>query len=57
VVTRDYMMRQCRAGGKVQMLTLPSSNHGFIARDAAATAVEWMTDRFAGLSAPSDCGQ
>jgi acetyl esterase/lipase len=54
-VTADYMKRQCHAGGKVQMLTLPTDNHGFIARDAAAAAVEWMTDRFAGFPAPSDC--
>ncbi len=26
------------------------ANHGFIARDAAASAVDWMTDRFAGAS-------
>lgn len=56
-VTDDYMKRQCRAGGKVQMLTLPSANHGFIARDAAPSAVEWMTDRFAGFPAPSDCAR
>jgi acetyl esterase/lipase len=56
-VTQDYMTRQCRAGGKVHMLTLPTDNHGFIARDAAASAVEWMTDRFAGFPAPSDCAR
>ena len=54
-VTEDYMKRQCHAGGAVQMRTLPADNHGFIARDAAASAVEWMTDRFAGFPAPSDC--
>jgi acetyl esterase/lipase len=54
-VTDDYMKRQCRAGGRVQMLALPPDNHGFIARDAAPAAVEWMTDRFAGFPAPSDC--
>jgi acetyl esterase/lipase len=54
-VTQAYMARQCRAGGKVQMLMVPSSNHGFIARDAAGAAVDWMTDRFGGSPAPSDC--
>jgi hypothetical protein len=54
-VTRDYMKRQCAAGGKVRMLFLPGDNHGFIARDAAASAVDWMADRFAGAPAPSDC--
>ncbi len=56
-VTQAYMKRQCQAGGKVRMLFLPASNHGFIARDAAASAVEWMTDRFAGAPAPNDCGR
>jgi acetyl esterase/lipase len=54
-VTQDYEKRQCAAGGRAQMLVLPAANHGFIARDAAASAVEWMTDRFAGFPAPSDC--
>jgi hypothetical protein len=30
--------------------------HGFIARDSADAAVDWMMDRFAGRPAPSDCG-
>jgi acetyl esterase/lipase len=54
-VTQAYMQRQCAAGGKVQMLILPNSNHGFIARDSAASAVAWMAGRFAGSPAPSDC--
>jgi acetyl esterase/lipase len=54
-VTEAYMQRVCRAGGKAQLLLLPAANHGFIARDAAASAVEWMTDRFAGFPAPSSC--
>jgi acetyl esterase/lipase len=56
-VTQDYMRRQCAAGGKVRMLFLPGDNHGFIARDAAASAVDWMADRFAGAPAPSDCNR
>lgn len=55
-VTESYMKRQCAAGGKVRMLFMPSANHGFIGRDAAAAAVDWMTDRFAGVPVPSDCG-
>jgi acetyl esterase/lipase len=54
-ITEDYMKRGCRTGGKVRMLMLPASNHGLIARDAAASAVAWMADRFAGAPAPSDC--
>jgi acetyl esterase/lipase len=56
-VTEAYMQRVCRAGGKTQLLLLPAANHGFIARDAAASAVEWMTGRFAGFPAPSSCNR
>jgi hypothetical protein len=35
---------------------MPGVGHGFIARDSAAAAIDWMADRFAGLRAPNDCG-
>ena len=54
-VTRDYMGRLCRGGSKVQMVLLPGIDHGFAARNSASAAVDWMADRFAGASAPSDC--
>jgi len=54
-VTKDYMSELCRAGSSVRMVSLPDVNHGFIARDSAAAAVDWMADRFAGKSAPNDC--
>ncbi|KYH03054.1 lipase [Bradyrhizobium sp. DOA1] len=56
-VTRGYMQRQCKAGGKVVMMWVPGVGHGFVARDSADTAVAWMMDRFAGRPAPSDCGR
>jgi len=56
-VTQDYMKRQCQAGGKVQMLFLPNANHGVIARDAAPSAIDWITDRLAGFAPPSDCNR
>jgi acetyl esterase/lipase len=54
-VTAEYMHRLCQTGSKVQMMVFPNVNHGFIARDAAPAALEWITDRFAGFGAPSDC--
>jgi acetyl esterase/lipase len=54
-VTQDYMKRQCGVGGEVRMLFLANSNHGVIAHDAAPSAMDWITDRFAGVPAPSDC--
>ncbi len=56
-VTRAYMQRQCKAGGKVAMMWVPNVGHGFVARDSADAAVAWMMDRFAGRPAPSDCGK
>jgi pimeloyl-ACP methyl ester carboxylesterase len=56
-VTRAYMQRQCKAGGKVTMKWLPGVGHGFAAADSADAAVGWMMDRFAGEPAPSDCGR
>lgn len=56
-VTRGYMQRQCKAGGKVAMMWVPNVGHGFVARDSADAAVAWMMDRFAGRPAPSDCGK
>jgi len=56
-VTKDYMSALCRAGSRVRMLVLPKSNHGYIARDSAASAVAWVADRFAGAEPPSDCTQ
>jgi acetyl esterase/lipase len=56
-VTRAYMQRQCRAGGKVTMMWVPGVGHGFVARDSADAAVAWMMDRFTGRPAPSDCGR
>jgi acetyl esterase/lipase len=56
-VTRAYMQRQCKAGGKVAMKWVPNVGHGFVARDSADAAVAWMMDRFAGRPAPSDCGK
>lgn len=55
-VTRAYMQRQCRSGGKVAMLWMQGVGHGFAGRDAAGAAVAWMMDRFAGRPAPSNCG-
>ncbi len=55
-VTHDYMERLCRAGSRVRMLVMPNVNHGFAGRDSADAAVDWISDRFAGSPAPSDCG-
>jgi pimeloyl-ACP methyl ester carboxylesterase len=56
-VTADYMRRLCRDGSSVRMVVLPGVGHGVLGRDSASAAVAWIADRFAGIAAPSDCGQ
>ena len=55
-ITAAYMQRLCAAGSAVRFVSLPGVSHGFIARDSAVAAVDWMADRFAGRPGPSDCG-
>jgi hypothetical protein len=54
-VTRDYMGKLCKAGGKVRLMMLPNIGHGRAAQASTMAAVNWMTDRFAGETPPSDC--
>jgi acetyl esterase/lipase len=56
-VTADYAKRLCANGNAVRMALLPGVGHGMIAVKSAKDAVEWMSDRFAGAPAPSDCGR
>jgi acetyl esterase/lipase len=55
-VTLAYMGRLCASRSPVRMLLLSGVGHAFVARDSAAAAVEWIGNRFAQQSPPSDCG-
>jgi acetyl esterase/lipase len=55
-VTLAYKGRLCSAGNPVRMVLLPGVGHAFVARDSAVAAVEWIGNRFAQQSPPSDCG-
>ena len=54
-VTRDYMSKICKAGGKVKMLILPNIGHGRAAQASTTEAVSWIADRFAAEAPPNDC--
>ena len=54
-VTRDYVARSCRAGGKVRFFAMPGVGHGLAARNSARAAVKWIAARFAGEAPPDDC--
>ena len=56
-VTASYVRSLCNAGSAVRVNILSGVSHAFIARDSAAAAVSWMDDRFAGKTAPTDCGK
>jgi len=55
-VTRAFAMRACRDPRPVRYLALPGRDHGPRGRDRAAQTLAWIDARFAGESAPSDCG-
>jgi acetyl esterase/lipase len=54
-VTFGYAKRLCANGSLVSLTRLPDVGHGTVAMKSARDAVAWMSDRFAGLPAPSDC--
>ncbi len=56
-VTRSYMQKQCKAGGKVAIIWVPGVGHGLVASASANAAVNWMMDRFAERLVPDDCGK
>jgi hypothetical protein len=41
----------------VKLMVLPDIGHGRAAQASTATAVSWITDRFAGDAAPDDCAK
>jgi acetyl esterase/lipase len=56
-VTYSYARALCKAGSAIRMLVMPDVNHGFIARDSARAAVDWMADRFGDRAVPNDCSK
>jgi pimeloyl-ACP methyl ester carboxylesterase len=54
-VTARFMRQLCRAGTPVRFVSVPGGDHSASAKFGAAPAVAWITQRFAGRPAPSDC--
>ena len=54
-VTTAYVDALCRSGTRVRFEALAGVGHGFIARDAASDAVNWIAARLAQQTPPSDC--
>jgi dipeptidyl aminopeptidase/acylaminoacyl peptidase len=54
-VTENYMKKLCLAGSRVKMMALPNIGHGRAAQESTMAVVRWISDRFAGGAAPSEC--
>ncbi len=54
-ITKRFGEALCAQGVRVSFVELPGVTHTFAARDSAAAAINWMTERFRGAPAPSDC--
>lgn len=56
-VTRAFARGVCRRGGRVKWISLPGGEHATTARNSSPATLSWISDRFAGRPAPSDCGR
>ena len=54
-ITRRFANHLCRQGTRVHMIWLEGVSHDYAGYDSAVSAVRWMSDRFAGRPAPSNC--
>jgi len=56
-VTKAYEDKLCKAGSKVQMLSMPNIGHGRAAQASTQAMLEWTSNRFAGAPVPDDCAR
>jgi acetyl esterase/lipase len=54
-ITERFGEALCKQGVRVSFIKLEGVSHTFAAKDSAPEALAWMTDRFRGAPAPSDC--
>lgn len=54
-VTKRFAEALCAQGVRVTFVELPGVAHVFAGRDAAPSAIRWMSDRFGGAPAPTNC--
>lgn len=54
-VTKRFAKALCAQGVRVTFVELPGVAHVFAGRDAAPSAIRWMSDRFGGAPAPTNC--
>ena len=54
-VTTQFAVDLCNQGATLRYFSVPDGIHDTIAMVSAATAVDWIADRFDGKAAPTDC--
>jgi pimeloyl-ACP methyl ester carboxylesterase len=52
---RSAVSRSCALGARIQYLQIPNTGHLDLIPKVADTVQRWITDRFAGTAAPSNC--
>lgn len=56
-VTLQFAKDLCSAGARVRWVSMTSeTGHATSAQDSAGETLDWLDMRFAGMNAPSDCG-
>lgn len=56
-VTEDYARRVCASGARVRYIEVAGADHGWASRLTAGPATSWLSDRFKGIAAPTDCAK
>jgi acetyl esterase/lipase len=56
-ITKQFAELLCKQGTRVHSILLPGVSHTFAAQKSAGQALAWMSDRFRGAPAPSDCAR
>jgi acetyl esterase/lipase len=56
-VTKAYAAKLCKAGSKVDMLSMPNIGHGRAAQASTQAMLGWTGERFAGAPAQDDCSR
>jgi hypothetical protein len=56
-VTRAYARAMCHSGARLRWIDISGTGHATSAKDSAKETLDWISARFAGTPAPSNCGK
>jgi pimeloyl-ACP methyl ester carboxylesterase len=52
---QSAVARSCALGGQIEFLQVPDVDHRYLVPKVAQTTQRWISERFAGIPAPSNC--